>query len=184
MSAQREWKPGDVAMVTWTYDGDVQRMVRILAKNGETDQPAGKRVDAWWGADGYLTATCKGLDIRPLVVIDPEDADQVEHLTRALPASWGLVEDDDLLAESMAEVQAALREFANPTPPKPDEPKGLGAVVEDARGVRWVRTESAKGLRNPWQATLHPAEGDRVRSLPYADISAVRVLSGGVTDAD
>src|SRR5689334_10172256 len=54
-------------------------------------------------------------------------------------------------------------------PPKPKEPTGLGAVVEDSRGVRWVRTESARGMENPWQATLHPAEGDAVRSLSYCD---------------
>jgi hypothetical protein len=65
-------------------------------------------------------------------------------------------------------------------PPKPEEPTGLGAVVEDGRGVRWVRAESAKGMTNPWQATLHVAEPDHVRQLAYAEVDAVRVLSEGV----
>jgi hypothetical protein len=72
-------------------------------------------------------------------------------------------------------------EFAVPKPPKPEEPTGLGAVVEDDRGVRWVRTEPKNGMTNPWQATLHVAEPDEVRSLRWAEVVAVKVLSEGVT---
>ena len=69
----------------------------------------------------------------------------------------------------------------HPLTEKPEEPLGLGAVVVDERGVRWVRVESAKGMWNPWQATLHAAEPDAIRSLSYAAIAAVEVLSDGVT---
>lgn len=60
----------------------------------------------------------------------------------------------------------------NPTPPKPDEPTGLGAVVESARGKKYVRAgdgwlpETVLGMfRNP---------------IDWDEISAVRVLSEGV----
>lgn len=59
--------------------------------------------------------------------------------------------------------------------PKPAEPQGLGAVVEDARGDFWVYT----GLRNAkdgetrlWFRGSLPAD--------YADIAAVKVLSEGI----
>ncbi len=110
---------------------------------------------------------------RPLVVIDPENREQVERFTRSLPNDWNLVQvDDPMLAdESADQIAAALREFANP---KPDEPLGLGAVVEGSDGVRWVRThceldatwreEGFSGVYRSWQA-----------------IDVVRVLSEGVT---
>lgn len=175
MSAQREWKPGDVAWARYTDSSGGEIALRTQT--------------GWMGTRGGMPeGTMEAYDLRPLVVIDPDDREQMEHLLEAhnkaeqdAACKGGECGSGSCWIDIM---QAALREFANPTPPKPDEPQGLGAVVKDARGVRWVRTESAKGLRNPWQATLHPAEGDRVRSLPYADISAVRVLSEGVTDAD
>lgn len=48
-------------------------------------------------------------DLRPLVVIDPEDPEQVERLRISLKANYGDGEDFG--------VAAALREFADPTPP-------------------------------------------------------------------
>jgi hypothetical protein len=59
--------------------------------------------------------------IRPLVVIDPEDREQVERLARDHHASghiaaWGAMHENTR-AGLVDEMQAALREFANPKPP-------------------------------------------------------------------
>jgi hypothetical protein len=64
----------------------------------------------------------------------------------------------------------ALREFADLKPPKPEEPTGLGAVVQDAGGRKWTNTHRIR-------AWYHSDLGPYV----YADIDAVRVLSEGVT---
>lgn len=59
-------------------------------------------------------------------------------------------------------------------PPKPDEPTGLGAVVEDEDGLRWsLLPPTVNGKR--WACWDEPRI-DR----DYADIAAVRVLSEGV----
>lgn len=175
MSA-REWKPGDVAMVRL----DPETEIRVMY-NGA----------CWMGRKG--TFYDLHASARPLVVIDPEDREQVERLTKALRdtmprAIVGLSEGDTqtldrIFVESTA---AALREFANPQPPKPDEPTGLGAVVEDAAGKCWLRDFERGAF--PWR----PVETSRVngRHAPntnaparasWGDITAVRVLSEGVT---
>jgi hypothetical protein len=102
-------------------------------------------------------------DARPLVVIDPESEDDVRRLCEAYRSV-----DHSIGTMPM---QAALREFANPTPPKPPEPTGLGAVVEDAEGVRWVRYEPT-GSTAPWVGNCVSVEWD--------DVPAVRILSDGV----
>lgn len=115
------------------------------------------------------------MDGRSLVVIDPEDFEQVERLAQARSdagcagEAWGLVPGwhDDLIER----MQAALRSLI--TPPRPIEPTGLGAVVEDARGERWVRGP----LHNSWRWLKVDAPGCE----NYAEIDVVRVLSEGVT---
>ena len=59
-------------------------------------------------------------------------------------------------------------------PPKPAEPMGLGAVVEDTDGEPWVRV----GGRLPW------FDGRRIVRAIWGDLDAVRVLSEGVTDKE
>lgn len=64
--------------------------------------------------------------------------------------------------------------------PKPEEPTGLFAVVEDREGVRWVNFHDRKADRThfqPWVPHFHP-RGDR--SAEYSAIDAVKVLSPGV----
>ena len=112
----------------------------------------------------------------PVVVIDCEDRERVERLLRAYLGRYDGMESVPTQGEADC-MQAALREFANPTPPKPDEPTGLGAVVEDADGVRWTRVEPAGAFsRNPW----YPAVDIELQPEEYAHLSAVRVLSEGV----
>lgn len=118
--------------------------------------------------DGHVYPNKMNQDDVPVLVIDIEDREQISRLWLEYAKSAGGVDNLRAVLASMLQ------------PPKPDEPLGLGAVVRDSRGVRWVRSESAKGITNPWQATLHPLEGDVVRQLAYDRIDAVEVLSEGV----
>jgi hypothetical protein len=123
-------------------------------------------------------------DGRPLVVIDPESDADVERFcrayTEAAPNSVPWLQRRTADKDSVVrDVRNALRSLANPTPPKPDEPTGLGAVVEDSDGHRWVRVDRKEGLSSCWQPC------NRAISQPqwsrYEHIAAVRVLSEGVT---
>lgn len=110
-------------------------------------------------------AECDHYGCKPVIVIDLTSHEQIEGLRDAL--------DDEIPTYvGRSAVDRALLRFANPTPPKPDEPMGLGAVVEDADGEQWVRFNSATGWW--WRDAL----GVNRR---YADIDAVRVLSEGVS---
>lgn len=111
-------------------------------------------------------------DCALVAVIPVEDREAVERLRD----SWVLARNrGDSVADGL---QAALREFANPTPPRPDEPQGLGAVVEDADGVLWL----AVGAASPVDGDYRWARDGRVAGTwsLYADIAVVRVLSAGV----
>lgn len=77
---------------------------------------------AWYGraADGEVVdfyASARDC-VRPLVVIDPEDRESAGRLLNLLwqMGGWGVGGSLDELTDNF---QAALREFANPTPPKP-----------------------------------------------------------------
>lgn len=147
----REWKPGDVGLVPFASADEVG----IFTHDGWVTRLNLRPL-------GYS-------DVRPLVVIDPDSDDDLSRLWRLLP--------DNLV--SADQLQAALREFANPTPPRPDEPTGLGAVVEDEDGDEWIRVGGPRdGLPRPWAGRGNVADlRDWHR---YADIAAVRVLSEGV----
>ncbi len=62
-------------------------------------------------------------------------------------------------------------------PPKPDEPQGLGAVVEDAADHRWTRIYPGVGEGEAWYCD--DARG-RAQWEHWANIAAVKVLSEGV----
>jgi hypothetical protein len=106
-----EWKPGDVAMVNnhtnraepWKIAlcvaGGPTGVARFMLDNGGP---------VWSSVDGA----------RPLVVIDPEDREQVERLARLFRDH--LLTTDDLypgLAKSSDSLAVALREFADLKPP-------------------------------------------------------------------
>lgn len=95
---------------------------------------------------------------RPLAVIDFEDREQAERLVQALKrAYWG--DDASKVSSSLVNaMQAALREFADPKPPRPEEPVAVGALVTDHDGEMWVRH-----VRGEW-ACLHSAPGKDVRT--------------------
>jgi hypothetical protein len=139
----RGFKPGDVALV----EGEV--MLR--------------RTDGRWEHGDQLRFPIYSDDARPLVVIDPEDREQVETLRIAyhaqrMTATGGTSFDD---------MQAALRSLV--APPKPEEPQGLGAVVEDAEGTLWAYT----GEEYAW------ASNGGARHWHELDVA--RVLSDGWT---
>jgi hypothetical protein len=150
---KRQWKPGDVAM------GTIHGYTGLFTYRGEDEGWAqADGADDGWDGDFIL-------NLRPVIVIDPEDREQVKRLISAIPYAA-------LRADVVERTQAALRELANPRPPKPDEPTGLGAVVEDSNGERFVRSDVV--TCNPWRGPDgYPHEYDR--------IDAVRLLSEGVS---
>jgi len=154
----REWKPGDVGLsVEWGYRGIYVGSCDI-AEHGRGGRAC------WHNESGFADpATDKR---RTLVVIDPEDVVQVARFIDACafpPQSW-----------QARDVRAALREFANPTPPKPEEPTGLGAVVEDTTGGLWVRLNHEAATSDPWKPY-----GSRSHRCAWEKVPAVRVLSEG-----
>lgn len=158
----REWQFGDVAMIE-VHDN---RHVGIFVGGG------------WRYADDMRVSDDSAIaTVRPLVVIDPEDRQQLERLADAFTEA----EDSRTITASQHRVDAmrdALCSLINP--PKPPEPTGLGAVVEDADGVLWVRVSSG------WfRACTGGNSRGRYRRYTGVDsddpIAAVRVLSEGVT---
>jgi hypothetical protein len=155
----RDWKPGDVAMVECS-DGQDRR---AGYRRGTIGNP-----EAWEFEDGAMRRVNESRT-RPLAVLDPEDREQVERLCDLL---YGGHRGDVGIR-----VATALRKFANPTPPRPEEPSGLGAVVEDAEGARWVRAGLTRRKADDWRCI----EGEHVGYWSeWHNVSAVRVLSEGV----
>lgn len=155
------FKPGDVAMVECS-DGEWRRATYL---------PGTWTVDPQWVfADNGRRWVSKSL-ARPLAVIDPESGREVWRLHRTL----GHLEYDSESDEEAGPIAlgVALRKF---TDPQPSEPQGLGAVVEDAEGVQYVRLSGDDEA--PW--TKMPAEKWQVESLEWHEFNAVRVLSEGV----
>ena len=160
----REWKPGDLALVSSWRGADLPAFrvrrdgcgtVWCVLQDGDTRG---------------LSDTEVGVSARPLVVIDPEDREQVERLGYLYYAG---INGQRVEGSLLDEFQRALREYANPTPPKPEEPTGLGAVVEDAVGFKWVRWQ--RRTTKCWRR-----EDDGATYASWADVKAVEVLSEGV----
>lgn len=112
---------------------------------------------------------------RPVVVIDPEDREQVEQLIAAWFARRYPMFSRNLQPHEVDDLQAALRAVANPTPPKPPEPESLGAVVKDAEGLTWVRVEPFPAGSTPWVASWTGRDDDPQPAY-YDDIDAVEVV--------
>ena len=168
--SEHEWTPGELWLLNEDsgYSGDE----RILFR---TDR---RWVDAEGDKRDLSDSSVKRL-AHPLVVIDPEDREQVERLAECYLSNVGLAIGLPLASKRIAH---ALREFADPKPPKPEEPTGLGAVVEDVVGVRWVRTESKPNIGGTvWTSAFHVTLADKAELREYVDIDAVKVLSEGVT---
>lgn len=167
----REWQPGDVARVT--YSG-VDRIAVVRPRK----EALGERLEFAYVSRGYDMVDDADISgsARPLVVIDPEDREQVERLAKCYREVHGEAElTDEPWSAPGLRMQAALREFASPTPTKPDEPTGLGAVVEDARGALHVLTPRTREADVP-EARWIDRLGD-FRSWDAIDV--VKVLDTG-----
>lgn len=159
----RAWKPGDVAMA------DGCRMMRT--QSGWLYASPGSLVN-YTHAEGSSADHVTAL-ARPLVVIDPEDAEQVERLLLARWRASGFdTAESGPSSRVIDEWQAALREFADPKP-RIEEPRGLGAVVADADGHKWTRANS----QGEWFCEC----GDEVFTTWDEFTTATEVLSEGVT---
>lgn len=165
-----EWKPGTLAMVGCP---GVNEQPMTWATNCYTSRHPG--FPHWHNTDRntYLPANAAGITVRPLVVIDPEDRERVERLRVAYHARRRAINGSD----PTSDLQAALREDADPRDPKPEEPLGLGAVVEDWDGGRWVRSNPAGEAE--WVTVNAGARGLASPYRTYAQINAVRILSDG-----
>lgn len=161
----REWKPGDVVVIT----------------NGEMSGVIGFGVDRAivYINDGQpVTAAYGPSEARPLVVIDPEDREQVERLRDLYDSAY---HEQNRAIQTAPKgtrgnaLQAALREFANPKPPKPDEPTGIGAVALDDTGCKWIQVDRRNGVAG-WAHC--DAQSGIFRF--WSDIDAIEVLSEGV----
>lgn len=165
MSA-REWKPGDVILVNGER-GLVQRLSSgsLYVELAEYGKNSGRNLD-----------TIVDRDIRPLVVLDPEDREQVERLVTLWSEAFDDVPPVPVEVDFM---QAALREFVDPKPPRPEEPTGLGAVVEDEAGEKHVRAGITHGgtMHDCWRQVTGRDIGYWQR---WDRLNVVRVLHEGV----
>ena len=102
-----------------------------------------------------------------VAVIDPEDAEAVKRLADAMRVA--------ATEDGQTDLAAALRQFAKP---RPKEPTGLGAVVEDSDGWHWVRVDDPP---HSWVRSLRDeAWASHTQRSRWQHIDAVRVLSEGV----
>lgn len=159
-----EWKPGDVAMVVCS---DGNERPAIVGTRYIDDSPV-----FVFGSGGLRSPETSRA--RRLVVIDPESDSDIKRLCdayRSVDHGVGTMH-----------MQKALREFANPTPPKPDEPMGFGAVVSCDPGpvYEWalaVRTSTGHTAR-PWEWRDSSGNGG---PASWSELKALEVLSDGVT---
>ena len=153
------------------------------------------------GADGHTTdggrvsgvtrwtyAECAHYGCPVRVFIDPEDTEALARLIRALveassdPGIRAYLKD-----MPYHETAAALRSLI--APPKPAEPQGLGAVVEDAEGWRWIRVDwtnpwciARPNAREPYQQSSELGSATHDSHVRWDKVAAVRVLSEGWTE--
>lgn len=163
----REWKPGDVAVLTHE-DGSTRRAMLGVDRRWHCFDESGR---------GH---TPVAEVLRPLVVLDPDDRCATEALRDEFDRQI-IVQNDDPDPRDVSPgmrgnaLSAALRSLV--TPPKPDEPMGLGAVVKDAEGALWTSVTNM-GASDRWQPNR--LRSDKARR-EWDQIAAVKVLSPGVT---
>jgi hypothetical protein len=156
----REWKPGDVAMVTAYNHPEPYRAYYC------------GRDETWRKCDSTAFCVDQPMTLHPLVVIDLPDGalagwPVLIHALKVAREKTGFRMIFDGLIDQI-EAQTA-----DPTPPKPNEPTGLGAVVWDA-GTRWTLAVRIPGSF-PWVGEHGGVRGWN----EFSD--AVEVLSEGVT---
>ena len=170
-----DFKAGDVAMTRHGIGVVVQ-----CRHEAHDRTPHWHYANGGWDELGYTANQA-----RRIVVIDPEDREQVERLMAVYTGEAvkrGAISFAGYADKRADSMRAALREFATPTPPKPDEPAGLGAVVEDADGLKWVSVEEMPPFGR-WYCGVLPEDDCSIADGAFREwsaLSAVRVLSEGI----
>lgn len=162
-----EWKSGDMGLnLTWGYRG-------IFVANCR--QHGG--VDHWHNQSGLTDPA--GDRRRPLVVLDPEDREQMDLVAKTLVEKMHRAGDVASAANGVhpATLVATFRQLANPTP-RIEEPTGLGAVVEDEDGDNHVKV--ALGPHGWVLANAMTRIDSGYGGRSWRDLNAIRVLSPGV----
>lgn len=176
-----EWKPGDVAMVTTASWGGLK---------GRTGRAWLNEVGCWVFADGEAFHSSRDdliKNVRPVVVVDPEDREQVERIYRGM---WADTMDPDEMPqpgsteyeEDIRALANSLREFASPKPPKPEEPKRYLSVVRLADGRRYWRWSAGDvHTGHPWRllGAVH-ADTEDDGNFRWSDLDVVEVESDGI----
>lgn len=151
----RDWKPGDVAITA-------KNTIALCHNGGKMIDQAG----APWSDRKFAG------NLRRLVVIDPENREQVERLIRLQDKHFN---DGDVRrsvnSDDLRDMQAALREFANPKSPRINEPSSWGVVEASCthgdERRQWVRFPdgqwygrygdgSAIGAPDDWASLIDP----------------------------
>lgn len=150
-----EYEPGTVAMVTIPgYDETLAFW----------DGMGHQWVSAKCGRISVLSGSI--INVRRLVVLDPFDPPLLANNLRYIHGKYigARAPGEELLLRLADQIEAQTR------PPKPPEPQGLGAVVEDRDGLRWVNSHRVT-------AWVH----QDMQPRKWGELDVVRVLSEGVT---
>lgn len=122
----------------------------------------------------------------PPQVIDPDDQAQMERFARLHDEAWKRVRDrnPEKVGTATWEIVAEqFRLFKDPTyRRRPDEPQGLGAVVEDEDGRFWTRYDT-RGDPQPWWCDCDGPDVPVERRFSWDDIAALRVHWLGIEQA-
>jgi len=154
------WAPGTVAVAT------VQGVPNVRVFKLSEDEWA-HVVSLGAGIFPEISGDPLVTDVRPLVVLDPEDRDQMVALHETLSGAVGLTWHGwpELL-------RAVLTRYAEAQtkPPKPPEPRGRFAVVRDQNDSLWVRLNQTH-----WYSEVSPNNNQT-----YGEIDAVEVVREGL----
>lgn len=150
-----DWRRGDLAFVTQRPIGGVASKgvaVRV-ASSVMTDEPVWMwlTLNGRVRADGGFTRDRDVADVHRLVVLDYEDREQVERLF----GLWDIEGRCNPVSSDTDDLQAALREFAKPEPPKPEEPTGLAGLVR-YDGSEWIGLGEHRWLEIPADELVEP----------------------------
>lgn len=110
-------------------------------------------------------------DIRPAIVLDPNDAD-----VRRFAAAWGIGVTDAGGAVGVARQVAVQMTPAHVNPPEPAE---FGSVVRDSDGRFWLLSRVDGGRDRAW-VTDDSTAGHVWRAF-YANINVVEVVRVGLS---
>lgn len=166
MSGQ-QYEPGTVASIA--TEGNSKRVVGIRSDS------TGPGCPSWQTGHGYVLDSAV-TDVRPLIVLDEPDfyyETAVPELRAAAREGGRSLRLNRILDSIADQIQAQT--------PKPKEPTGLGAVVENTRGYKYVRVaDPIDGWAHGRQWQRIGGDINAVRNFGWEEIDAVRVLSEGV----